>query len=165
MQHEETGDAVLCPICGTKNYQECGHLMASFDRTFGDCEGGEFYETQASFRDAMSSAFETRRNSTTAGAFADKRIDALWPLAEFEVENDDGYYWVPFAPELTVFFIEILEQAGAVSAGSDIVHYGGLPGTSSAYTELFAPVPSVVISKTEKILSFGLRLQIEGGSE
>ena len=47
--NEDTGEEISCNICGATEYWDCGHLVASLDRSFCECQGGELYDRIPSF--------------------------------------------------------------------------------------------------------------------
>jgi len=151
MEHEDTGEPVLCPICDAEEYNDCGHLVATFDLTFGECEGGEFYAVQHECLSALESAFQKRHANEASGPFADEMIEDIWTKVYFEDDGEGGLYChLPMADVLRLFEC-FLDEAGAFSAGSDIAH-NGPPGMSSSYMLLSAPEPAKVVSAAKQAL-------------
>jgi hypothetical protein len=149
MEHEETGEPVLCPFCGAEDFQDCGHLVAVFDLTFDECEGGAFCEVGDEFRSALESAFQKRHVAGKHGSFADSQIEELWTKTEVEDDGEGGVYFLPWMPSLLRFYEELLDEAGAISSGSDIV-FNGPPGMSSNYVVLSALEPAKIVSTAKR---------------
>jgi hypothetical protein len=76
---EDTGSEIECPICYADEYWRCGHLVASFDRTFGEFSGGALSRCLAEFL-AVGDAFEDSDS---------------YHLALIELFQDKGAYLMP----------------------------------------------------------------------
>ncbi|MHA7828916.1 MAG: hypothetical protein ACX93P_15295, partial [Roseovarius sp.] len=53
----DTGEDVVCPICNAAEYWDCGHLVASVDRSFGECQGGALCDRETEFSSLVENAF------------------------------------------------------------------------------------------------------------
>ena len=62
---EETGKEPTCPVCGSPDYGDCGHLVADLDRSFCECQGGELYEKMAEFLNLVEGAFLSHLTENT----------------------------------------------------------------------------------------------------
>ena len=75
---EETGKEPTCPVCGSPDYGDCGHLVADLDRSFCECQGGELYEKMAEFLNLVEKGDLK---------ISYKTIGTKWPIKIDIVEN------------------------------------------------------------------------------
>lgn len=90
MEDEDTGEPPTCTICGAPENVECGHLLACFDRTFGELGGGALYERDGEFRQIIQKFFW---NALVAGAdisWSNAEIQTAWTEAKSEYDASEG---------------------------------------------------------------------------
>ncbi len=152
MIDEETGEDVVCSICRAAEYWECGHLVASFDRSFGECHGGAIYEREYQFSSLIESAFLSHLQNGSEPRFKYDARPELWKEAKDSYQPSelddiylDGYIFQRF-------LIELLENAGAFEPAGSLINPGG-PGMTSSISLLFAKDPSEVIEQSLQELS------------
>jgi hypothetical protein len=133
-----------CPMCGSND--ECHHLFACIDRTFGEWQGGYAYDRSDDFAAAVRETFERRLRSGvgTHPNWADDDLRQLWEYAEehnvegeaIEVDND----------ALIRLLGEIFVEAGAVEI--DAVWGDDMPGYTSAVSSFYAEDPAAVFDQS-----------------
>ncbi|MGG7643914.1 hypothetical protein ACQ5SP_03780 [Rhodovulum sp. YNF3179] len=143
---EETGRDVVCPICNSPEYWECGHLVASLDRSFLDCYGGALFDRYGEVSSRIEEAFVRRISENRDPVFKNQDLDHIWKYARerFQPEDEDveieGY-------ALQRLIVTLLEDAGAHDLPGSLMDPGG-PGMTSSMSVLFAHEPNKVVRKT-----------------
>jgi hypothetical protein len=143
--NEDTGEDVLCPICESPEFGECGHLVADFDRTYCECNGGEIFERQNEFIAIVEQAFLPHLQAGTSPALSSPELEELWNTAELHSLEDEPYV----ALDGYVFqhvLIETLLESGAIEPEGSVIDPGG-PGMTSAVSLLFSENPDDCIEK------------------
>ena len=157
---EDTGEDVLCPICATSEYWECGHLVAGFDKTFCECFGGEIFDRQHEFKVLVEEAFLPHLRAGTSPALSASGLKELWQTAELQSFEDepcvalDGYVFQQV-------LIETLRASGAIKPEGSLIDPGG-PGMTSAVSLLFSEDPQDCLETAMASLRVHLALQARG---
>jgi hypothetical protein len=155
---ENTGDTPACPICKAERYWDCGHLVANFDMTFGECQNGAIYDRMDEFTDALDRAFLIHLTKGADPYFSDMEIQCAWDSALENFEPEDETANIERGLVLQALASRLID-CGACELEGDFLDEGG-PGMSSAVTLLFAENPSEVI---EKALAAWLKIIAEAG--
>lgn len=142
---EDTGERVVCPICDNPEYWECGHLVANFDLTFCECNGGEIYDLMRNFRNLIEGAVLRHLQEGSEPSHWGEGSDELW---EYAKENySDGEDWVEINDAAVQrLIIDRLTEAGAFELPGSLADLGG-PGMSSSVALLFGESPKQVVQQ------------------
>ena len=156
--NEDTGEDVTCPLCQSPEYWECGHLVASLDRTFCECDGGELFDREHEFREVVEMAFRAHfKAGSTSSNLPSGALRELWetlsPQSFEEAVEGDGLELDGFVFQRVL--IEALEDAGVIEPKGQLCDPGG-PGMTSSVSLLFAKRPQDCIKKALALL----RLQL-----
>ena len=155
--NEDTGEEVACPICGALEYWDCGHLVASLDRSFCECQGGELYDRMSEFSSILESAFLPHLKQGSAPDIKGLDLEELWKVARQNFDpNYDDVDLDGFIFQRVV--IELLREAGAYYLPGSLMDPGG-PGMTSSISVLFAEEPARVIEKA--ICNLNAQLDVE----
>jgi hypothetical protein len=146
---EETGEEVRCPIC--QSTDDCGHVVAIIDKTFGENHGGSLFDHERDFFGPIEDAFEKIYRSGTKPTFSDFDLGELWDETEFEEDGDD--VWVRLNYGGWRFVITLLEDEGAIQPSTSIIEAGG-PGMTSSMAYLYHEEPKAVVARAIKALVF-----------
>lgn len=152
---EDTGESVVCPLCNATEYWNCGHLVASLDRSFCECDGGAIYSRQQELSAIIEGAFLSHMKNGSEPSLNFDAFPELWQEAKSNYEPADGYVFLDGCI-LQRILIELLEEEGAYEAPGSLVATGG-PGMSSSMSLLFAENPSEVIEQALQRLSTELK--------
>ncbi len=144
--NEDTGEDVVCPVCDATEFWDCGHLVASFDLSFCECQGGLFYEHMHQFSSLIEGAFLIHLQNGSEPSFNYDALPELWDEAKNTFEPGDEDYVDLDGDILQRFLIELLEEAGAFEAPGSLMDPGG-PGMTSSMSLLFSESPSEAIRK------------------
>lgn len=144
MEHENTNEPIICPICSTDDYNECTHLVASIDLTFSEVEGGAFYDRHDDFVTLIEPAFKKRHSGAIDALFSMLELEDAYQHSEFEQDVASNGIYLHLGSSIIRVYEELLTDAGAVSFGPDLV-VNGPPGMSSAYLLLAAEQPDEVV--------------------
>lgn len=150
--NEDTGEEVVCLICQASEFWECGHLVGSFDLSFGECAGGEIYER---FQEFIVLVEDNFRRHLIAGS--DPKLNSHWLMdlwsEAFNNFDPDEIDYVHIDHDIFIgFVVELLEEAGAIIDPGPTIDPGG-PGMTSAMSLLFSKTPADVIDKAIEMLS------------
>jgi hypothetical protein len=148
---EDTGENVVCPICDAQEYWECGHLVAKFDRTFCECQGGVFYGQMGKFSSLIEGVFLRFLKADDEPVFKSGILEELWDAARLSYVPEEGYVGLD-SDILLTFLIELLEDEGAFSPSGSLMDPGG-PGMTSSISILFDDKPTDVIESAFKAVS------------
>ncbi|KKM90197.1 hypothetical protein LCGC14_1241090 [marine sediment metagenome] len=140
---ENTGRGPACPICNSTEYGSCGHLVADFDRTYGECLGGEIYDRQAEFSDLAERAFLMHLNQKTVLSVKKWGLDELWEITLGKFDPDEEYVELD-GDIFQRVLIALLKDSGAFDVPEGLIDPGG-PSMTSWVSLLFADDPSKVI--------------------
>lgn len=92
---EDTGEDIICPICDMPDYWECGHLVASFDKTFCECQGGEIYGRFKEFTSIVENVFLSHLKNSSELKVEGLAIGELWASAEASFDpTTSTYTWM-----------------------------------------------------------------------
>ena len=149
--NEDTGEEVVCPVCDGKEFWDCGHMVASFDLTFGECQGGMFYDHERRFSSIIEDVFIRTLRTGSRPQFSSETLSELWNEAKSNHEPDEEDYVDLDGDILQRVFIELLEEADAFEPSGSLTDPGG-PGMTSSISLLFADNTSEVISKAYRNL-------------
>ena len=153
--NDDTGEDVVCPVCEASELWDCGHLVASFDRSFCECQGGLFYEHMHQFCSLIEGAFLVHLRNGSEPSLNYDALPELWDEAKNNFEPGDEDYVDLDGDILQRFLIELLEEAGAFEAAGSLMDPGG-PGMTSSMSLLFSDNPTEVIRKALQKLSIEL---------
>lgn len=136
---------VTCPYCG--NDDDCPHLLAVFDMTFGECNGGLAFDSIPKFLDMTEEAFNKALSAEDRDdvAWDNYWLDEAWQSARSD-QSDSGDSPLINSACLFGVLIEIFEEHGAISLDND---FEGGPGMSSACQIAYAEDPAAVLTITE----------------
>ena len=148
---ENTGEDIVCPICDSAEYGDCGHLVAIFDKTFCECHGGAFYDRQSDFSNIIEGAFLLYLQNGSQPNLRNATLEDLWKTTKASTENDEDYADLD-GYILQRFLIELLEESGAEEAPGALIDPGG-PGMTSSICLLFSEQPSEVVDQALKLLA------------
>lgn len=143
--NEDTGEEVVCPICNAIEYWTCGHLVASLDRSFGECRGGALSDREVEFSSIIEDAFLPHLKDGSKPSFGYSSFEELWDAAKENFSSRDGYVVLDGDIWQRVM-IEHLEDAGAFDLPGPLMDPGG-PGMTSSMSLLFADKPNEVVGK------------------
>lgn len=148
IEDEDTGEAAKCVICGSEEYWECGHLVAEFDLSFNQCNGGSFCNRAEEFAELIESAFIEFIKKGIEPNFG-KSNDAqqwceLWKHAKKDFDDVEDYIYIDGDISAQIF-IEMLENCGASSLGGMLLEDGG-PGMTSVVKLLFEDEPESAVN-------------------
>lgn len=156
--NEDTGEAPECPFCGQQLGEEgdCTHVLAEIDQTFGECEGGALYGSVWGFQQGISAAmFEWLKTGATPHWGDYPNLQYIWEDA-LALWRDGS---IPTADDVPVFdygfwstLEALLEDSGAVSAPGPLAFDSGMPGTSSAYSIIYAKDPTATLKLAANLL-------------
>jgi hypothetical protein len=149
--NEDTGEDVVCPICGVPEYWECGHLVASIDRTFCECQAGALFDQAGKFSSLIESTFIRFLKADEEPVFKNWALEELWEAARDNFVREEDYIEVDKCLLLN-FFTEILEDAGAYDLPGSLMDPGG-PGMTSSISILFDEKPVDVVEEAFMTLS------------
>lgn len=152
---EETGKEPTCPVCGSPDYGDCGHLVADLDRSFCECQGGELYEKMAEFLSLVEGAFLSHLTENTVPNSGKWELDELWEATNESFDPDEEYVGLDGYIFQRVL-IELLEDSGAFELPEGLMDPGG-PGMTSSISLLFAEDPAMVIKLAREKLSIELK--------
>ncbi len=156
---EETGDPPACVFCGS--IDECPHLVAVIDRTWGECVGGPLYNIIGKLRNVLTdgidrclqAAYANPKNCSIPEFVEFVVLEDLSPM-DFNVDDADAEFPPEYSVNTDAFFewlIDALCAAGAEQYPGDIEEFG--PGGESLVIErLYALEPKLVFERTEKML-------------
>ena len=148
MYVEDTDEAPKCVICGST--EECTHLVADIDRTFLECNSGEFTDREHDFRSEIEDVFLDALKAGKKREWSHGDIEQMWRQAceDYTTESEDfsldGYAFYRF-------MVELLESAGAIDHPGQVIDCSG-PGMTSSVSLLYADKPNVVVDKAFKKL-------------
>ena len=154
--NEDTGEEVVCPVCDATEFWGCGHLVASFDRSFCECQGGLFYDHMHKFSSLIEGAFQSHLQKGSEPSLNYDALPELWEEAKNNFEPGDEDYVDLDGDILQRFLIELLEEAGAFDAPGSLMDPGG-PGMTSSMSLLFSDNPSEVIRKAARQLKIEMK--------
>jgi hypothetical protein len=146
MHDEDTGEEPRCVICGSLD--DCEHLVACIDRTFGECEGGALYYRDGEFWSKIEMAFIVALKSGIEKKWHRGELEELWDYARNENDVEEKYVGLDKFAFIRLL-VELLEDAGAIRRPGAWVTDGG-PGMSSSYSLLYAEKPNAVIGEALK---------------
>lgn len=152
---EETGQQPTCPVCQSSDYWDCGHLVASFDRSFCECQGGELYKRMPEFSNLVENAFLSHLTKKAVPSVGEWELDELWKTAHESFESDEEYIELD-GDIFQRVLIQLLEDSGAFELPERLMDLGG-PGMTSSMSLLFAEEPAKVIELAVKKLSIELK--------
>lgn len=155
---EDTGEDVVCPICGAAEYWDCGHLVGSFDRSFCECQGGAIYDRQGEFSSIIEGVFLSHLQNGSEPGLKYDAFPELWAAAKSNYEPDDDYVDLD-GDILQRLLIEVLEHAGAYEEPGSLMDPGG-PGMTSSMSLLFAEYPSEVVARALHRVSVALKNEL-----
>lgn len=89
MIDENTGEEPKCLICGSP--EDCSHLVADIDRTFGECNGGALFDMEQKFRLEIATKFLKLLEVEANPEWQNHEIEELWQKAQAEYDPDDEY--------------------------------------------------------------------------
>ncbi len=154
---EDTGEEVVCPICGAAEYWDCGHLVAEFDRTFCECLGGKIHNREGEFSSTIEAVFLSHLQNGSEPDFKYQELSELWEEAKKTHEPGEDYADLD-GYILQRLMIELLEEAGAIEPPGYLMDPGG-PGMTSSMSLLFAENPSLVVEQAHKRISYELKAE------
>lgn len=143
--NEDTGEEVVCPICNAADYWACGHLVASLDRSFCECQGGALLDREAELSSRIEDAFLPHLENGSQPSFGYSSLEELWVAAKENFSASDGYVVLDGDIWQRVL-IEHLEDAGAFDLPGPLMDPDG-PGMTSSMSLLFAEKPKEVVDK------------------
>jgi len=155
----DTGEDVVCPICNAAEYWDCGHLVASLDRSFGECQGGALFDRQTECSSLVEDAFLPHLQKGTEPSLGYSSLVELWEAAKGDFTSGDedvcldGDIWQRV-------LIEYLEDAGAVDLPEPLMDPGA-PGMTSSMSLLFAETPPEVVETAYQQLSNELKGMVD----
>lgn len=159
---ENTGKEPSCPICGLpeEEWQECKHLVAVIDLTFGDCYGGELFDRDGEFRQTIENSLLAHLGKGSIPGIRHRYLEAAWKWVQencdpTENHDPDGEYFNFNEYGFWSFLVEVLEEAGAESLPGSWTD--GIPLATSIYAMLFAEAPAKVIEAALRRLRENLR--------
>ena len=158
--NEDTGEKVVCPVCDAAEFWDCGHLVASFDRNFCECQGGFFYDSMHQFSLLIEGAFLLHLQKSSEPSLNYDALPGLWDEAKNNFEPGDEDYVDLDGDILQRFLSELLEEAGAFEASGSLMDPGG-PGMTSSMSLLFSDNPSEVIRKA--LWQLKIEMKVEQG--
>jgi hypothetical protein len=81
MYDEDTGEEIRCPYCESDD--DCPHLLAVFDRAFGECLGGYAFDRFGELEGVIQERFVTLLDRGEPGKYSwnDPEIAELWTYA------------------------------------------------------------------------------------
>lgn len=150
MEDENTGQEPRCPVCGASEWWDCGHLVADFDLTFGECHSGEFYDRDHEFWSVLEEAMLTALAREEECNPTNEEIQQIWNYAKAEFSMGDEEIERDTPPFFRLV-IDLLEKAGAEEHPGSLVDPGG-PGMTSSVTLLFSEKPKAVVDEALKLL-------------
>ena len=153
--HEDTGEEVVCPICDATEYWECGHLVASLDRSFCDCYGGALYDHYGDFSSMIEEALLPQMSEKSSPRFENADLEQIWEHANETFNPEDDYIDLD-RYALQRLLISLLEETGACEPPGSLIVPGG-PGMTSSMVLLFADEPENVVKETLIQLASKLR--------
>ena len=145
---DNTGQNAVCPICDNPDYGDCGHLVAIYDLTFLECNGGEIYHREGHITCVIEKVFVSHLQNGSEPSLQNATLAELWESTKSSVEPDEDDANLD-RHTLQTFLIELLEDSGAEQAPGALMDPGG-PGMTSSITLLFAEQPSEVIDMAIK---------------
>ena len=158
---EDTGEDVVCPVCDAIEFWNCGHLIASFDRSFGECQGGLIYDSIKRFLSIVEIAFLSHLKDGSAPNLNHGALSDLWNEAKSNFDpNDEDYVHIDDYI-FQGYLIELLQDSGGLDAPGSLIDPGG-PGMTSSMSLIFSENPSDVIENALQRLS--MELKKSGGS-
>jgi hypothetical protein len=142
--NEDTGEDVTCPLCRAEEWWGCGHLVAAFDRSFGECSGGELYGRENEIQEILERAFLPHLKASTSPRLVDDDVMQLWETAKLQLSEEEEY--LDFDGYVVQrLLIEALRNAGAVEPEGTLIDPGG-PGMTSLVALLFAENPGICLN-------------------
>lgn len=148
---EDSGDGIRCPYCGTVD--DCAHLVAAIDRTFGEVLGGHFFDHSKAFSDTIERTFleALRSGKKRASPKSDLDLAELWEGAAGEYANPDDGVWLD-SLVLTRFERSLLMETDALEPIGDPVTPDTFPGQSSALALFYSENPTATVEQVFALL-------------
>ena len=133
---------IYCPIC--ERVCECGHLVAIYDVSYDNFEGGDVYEYISQFEEIISEGFRHfMKKGKLNPAFTLRSLKECWDdFQSCDPKPDDEE--INYDPNLTnQVILDLLRYHGADWSTNEVANSG--PGFSSSEDFLFANDPIKVI--------------------
>ena len=134
-----------CPYCGSGD--DCPHLLAVFDITFGECNGGHCFNKIPEVTEAVEEAFRKALSAENLEdvSWGNYYLDETWQTALTEYSGEPKDLLIDQGTLLGLF-AELLEENGATLYDT---YFEGGPGMSSALQILYAEDPKAVYANAE----------------
>jgi hypothetical protein len=138
-----------CPFCGSDD--ECPHLFASIDNSFGEWQGGYAFDRSDEFHTTVLKAFEARcrRGAGPHRSWAADELGEMWSYAVAHYE--EGELMELDNDVLLRLLSDIFQEAGAM----EIEEMGDddAPGNTSAVSNFYAEDPAAVFNESLRRLN------------
>ena len=142
-QYDDDANDAACLICDSPEWWDCGHLIASIDQDYAECQGGVLYDDDR-FQQLFLRLFLAQIAADPKRKFAHPIVDEVWQdwksqnTGPLEDRNCDPYI-------LLRLLTEAFEQNGA-SWSRHIIEGG--PGATQQFINIFAEKPDDVVEAT-----------------
>lgn len=152
---EDNQQDPICPICESPD--DCPHLLAHFDTTFGEILGGYCFERMDQFRAMIQSEFARlcKAEGREAVSWGDDRIQELWDSALENYSPDDDELIELDSPMQLV--IDVFQESGSDAIWTELSDRG--PGQSLVYCTFYEADPPTAFQ--EALLELKKRLEVD----
>lgn len=141
-EDEATGSDAACLICGSVEWWDCGHLLASIDGDYAECSGGVLYGDDR-FQELFANFFVGQLARDPKVTFANPIIEEMWQ--DWKMQGLDPPEERSCDPYILVRLLtEAFEKNGA---DWDRYVIEGGPGMTQQFANFCAEKPAAVLEK------------------
>lgn len=147
---DESGDndEIACPECGADTSEDCPHILAVIDVTFGQCEGGAAYELWDKYTSRVTEVFQKHLADGVKPDWKHFEVQEVWDALELPEDPED--FCLPFEA-FADLMVAVFEEAGGVDHPGDLTEESG-GRCESEVRILYAKKPKKVCEKAVAVL-------------